>query len=449
MLAVVRPARSAALRPADRSTPQRARTPQKRLFSGPLDGDGRRSIYTKMSRSWSRRGFWPAFNQPPPKIPDRPARRDQRARQALALLNDPFVLGQAEALGEAARAGLDTSPAERASHAMFARRPRTPPSDAEWPQRGRSAALARPSSERVWFRYARWRGRWPMRCSTRRSSFTPMQVRHATCQYVDQARSEDAHDCRMTHRPAARMRRAFLRDRAITASAAGAGGAAACGGRGRHRCTRRRRGRRTSSSASWTAGRAMSTRSIHKPALDEARRAKPIGEIGGLETVASRPPSRVWFGSPWKFRAARRERPVGQRSACRTSPSVADDLCVVRSMVGEQPLHGQQNLLLHTGRVTGQAPSLGSWVSYGLGTENDEPAGLRAAQQRLDSQRRPREFRQRLSAGDALSDAAPRQRDAGRQHRPGRSARHAAPQARPAARSRTREFAAQHAEARA
>jgi hypothetical protein len=49
---------------------------------------------------------------------------------------------------------------------------------------------------------------------------------------------------------------------------------------------------------------------------------------------------------------------------------VADKLCVVRSMVGELPLHGQQNLLLHTGRILGQAPSLGAWVSYGLGTEN-------------------------------------------------------------------------------
>jgi hypothetical protein len=42
----------------------------------------------------------------------------------------------------------------------------------------------------------------------------------------------------------------------------------------------------------------------------------------------------------------------------------------VRSMVGELPLHGQQALLLHTGRILGQAPSLGAWVSYGLGSEN-------------------------------------------------------------------------------
>ena len=54
---------------------------------------------------------------------------------------------------------------------------------------------------------------------------------------------------------------------------------------------------------------------------------------------------------------------------------IADDLCVVRSMVGEQPLHGQQNLLLHTGRVTGGHPSFGAWVSYGLGTEADNLPG--------------------------------------------------------------------------
>jgi hypothetical protein len=44
-------------------------------------------------------------------------------------------------------------------------------------------------------------------------------------------------------------------------------------------------------------------------------------------------------------------------------------------MVGELPLHGQQNLLLHTGRIIGSAPSFGAWVSYGLGKENDNLPG--------------------------------------------------------------------------
>jgi hypothetical protein len=39
------------------------------------------------------------------------------------------------------------------------------------------------------------------------------------------------------------------------------------------------------------------------------------------------------------------------------------------------PLHGQQNLLLHTGRILGQAPSMGAWVSYGLGSENQNLPG--------------------------------------------------------------------------
>src|SRR5690606_8935067 len=47
----------------------------------------------------------------------------------------------------------------------------------------------------------------------------------------------------------------------------------------------------------------------------------------------------------------------------------------VRSVVGETPLHGAQNLLLHTGRSIGAAPSFGAWVSYGLGTENEQLPG--------------------------------------------------------------------------
>jgi len=40
-----------------------------------------------------------------------------------------------------------------------------------------------------------------------------------------------------------------------------------------------------------------------------------------------------------------------------------------------RPKSGLRNLLLHTGRVTGQAPSFGSWVNYGLGTANQNLPG--------------------------------------------------------------------------
>jgi hypothetical protein len=47
-----------------------------------------------------------------------------------------------------------------------------------------------------------------------------------------------------------------------------------------------------------------------------------------------------------------------------------DDLCIVRSMVGEGVDHGAALLQTFTGTSTFTRPSLGSWSVYGLGTEN-------------------------------------------------------------------------------
>lgn len=105
-----------------------------------------------------------------------------------------------------------------------------------------------------------------------------------------------------------------------------------------------------------------------KPAL-KIHEGKAIGK----EAVSKRSQSnasRVWLGSPWKFQQ-RGESGLWVSDLFPHLASIADELCVVRSLVGELPLHGQQNLLLHTGRIIGQAPSMGAWVSYGLGTENN------------------------------------------------------------------------------
>ena len=48
----------------------------------------------------------------------------------------------------------------------------------------------------------------------------------------------------------------------------------------------------------------------------------------------------------------------------------ADDLCLIRSMRNDHPDHFQATLGIHTGSVTFARPSIGSWVSYGLGTVN-------------------------------------------------------------------------------
>ena len=105
----------------------------------------------------------------------------------------------------------------------------------------------------------------------------------------------------------------------------------------------------------------------HKPMLKKHEGQK-IGQ-SAVSKKSQSAPNRVWLGSPWEFRQRGRSG-LWVSDLFPHIAGVADELCVVRSMVGELPLHGQSNLLLHTGRSLGQAPSFGSWVSYGLGTEN-------------------------------------------------------------------------------
>ena len=63
----------------------------------------------------------------------------------------------------------------------------------------------------------------------------------------------------------------------------------------------------------------------------------------------------------------------------------ADDIALIRSMYGEHANHEPALFLMHTGRTISSRPSIGSWVAYGLGTENqnlpayvvlDDPKGL-------------------------------------------------------------------------
>ena len=53
----------------------------------------------------------------------------------------------------------------------------------------------------------------------------------------------------------------------------------------------------------------------------------------------------------------------------------ADDLCVIRSMHTDEPNHEPGLLMMHSGNQQPIRPSLGSWLSYGLGTENQNLPG--------------------------------------------------------------------------
>ena len=50
--------------------------------------------------------------------------------------------------------------------------------------------------------------------------------------------------------------------------------------------------------------------------------------------------------------------------------SIADDICVVRSLHTNEINHAPAQMFLHTGFGQGGRPSMGSWVTYGLGSEN-------------------------------------------------------------------------------
>ena len=81
--------------------------------------------------------------------------------------------------------------------------------------------------------------------------------------------------------------------------------------------------------------------------------------------------SKKVLGSPWKFR---------QYGECGTPVSellpnlagVVDDLVVIRSMHTGVNNHGQSIHAMNSGRIQRGRPSLGSWITYGLGAETDE-----------------------------------------------------------------------------
>lgn len=97
----------------------------KRLFSGPLDGDGRRSIYLQMSIMDPPK-FLVGFNLPDLKLPT--GRRDVTnvPSQALTMLNDPFVIAMSKLWAEAITRDRAVNPEDclrRMFVAAYAREP--------------------------------------------------------------------------------------------------------------------------------------------------------------------------------------------------------------------------------------------------------------------------------------------------------------------------------------
>ncbi|MBI1309835.1 DUF1501 domain-containing protein [bacterium] len=79
--------------------------------------------------------------------------------------------------------------------------------------------------------------------------------------------------------------------------------------------------------------------------------------------------------SPFRF-AARGESGIEVSELLPHLAGCADDLCVLRSVVGGNPNHAPAANWLFSGRIDQIHPSLGAWTSYGLGSENQNLPGF-------------------------------------------------------------------------
>ncbi len=84
---------------------------------------------------------------------------------------------------------------------------------------------------------------------------------------------------------------------------------------------------------------------------------------------------RSLLASPWRFRRYGSSGLDVSELFPHTAQCV-DELCVIRSMVTDDPNHPGGCLLMHTGERVSSRPSLGAWVTYGLRTENHDLPGF-------------------------------------------------------------------------
>lgn len=81
------------------------------------------------------------------------------------------------------------------------------------------------------------------------------------------------------------------------------------------------------------------------------------------------------FGSPFKFQKYGKSGIEVSELFKNVAESV-DEMCVIRSMHADVPNHEPSLLLMNCGEARLPRPSMGSWVTYGLGTENQNLPGF-------------------------------------------------------------------------
>lgn len=105
-----------------------------------------------------------------------------------------------------------------------------------------------------------------------------------------------------------------------------------------------------------------------KPMLAKQEGQLPTGE------QYRKPKTSGFMPSPFKFTKHGRSGIEVSETLPRIA-SVIDDCCIIRSMHTDIPNHEPALIQMHTGNIQPIRPSLGSWMLYGLGTENQNLPG--------------------------------------------------------------------------
>ena len=79
--------------------------------------------------------------------------------------------------------------------------------------------------------------------------------------------------------------------------------------------------------------------------------------------------------SPWKFKQQGKSG-LWVTELLPNIGKMADELCLLRGMNTDQPIHPRAMTQMHTGNAQFVRPSLGAWTLYGLGTENQSMPGF-------------------------------------------------------------------------
>jgi len=107
-----------------------------------------------------------------------------------------------------------------------------------------------------------------------------------------------------------------------------------------------------------------------KPALNKFAGKKPPG--ADLRTER---PTGALMAVPFKF-SRHGQSGLEMSDLLPNTARLADDICVIRSMHTDNPNHGPALFMMNNGTLTPNRPTMGAWLTYGLGTENRNLPGF-------------------------------------------------------------------------